>query len=138
MPDPSETPAVESDQRKPPGDTSAIKAEAPGPPLPPDVLVVVPLRSSVVFPGMVQPSLVVPLVPAGTVRFLERENVLNFSIKKIFRTGRVEWAPELDLFNALNAGTVTAQNRDVSRTVFGQINELISPRILRVGLKFQF
>ena len=63
---------------------------------------------------------------------------LDLRLAKNIKISRVSFQIAGDLFNALNAGTVTAQNRDVSRTVFGQINELISPRILRIGLKFQF
>jgi hypothetical protein len=43
-----------------------------------------------------------------------------------------------DLFNALNAGTVLSQNRNLASGAFSTINEIISPRIFRVGVKFQF
>jgi hypothetical protein len=43
-----------------------------------------------------------------------------------------------DLFNVLNAGTTLAQNRNLSSGAFGTINDIISPRIARVGVKFQF
>jgi hypothetical protein len=44
----------------------------------------------------------------------------------------------LDLFNAFNSGVVLAQNRFADSAVFGQINEILSPRILRIGLRLQF
>src|SRR5439155_22360775 len=92
-----------------------------------------------VIPGMVLPSLVVPLVPAGTVRFLERENVLNFSIKKIFRTGRVEWAPELDLFNALNADTVTGdRSANFETPTYGQASRILNARLPRIAVRVKW
>src|ERR1700724_3360629 len=55
MADPTETPAIASDPPARAGNVSAPGGEAAGPSLPPDALVILPLRNSVVFPGMVQP-----------------------------------------------------------------------------------
>lgn len=61
---------------------------------------------ALVVPNMVESSITVPLVPAGTERFLERQNQLNVSVRKAFRFGRVEYGAELDVYNVLNADTV--------------------------------
>ena len=59
-----------------------------------------------VIPGLVQNSVTIPLVPSGTVRLLERQRQLNIGVRKTFRTGRVSYGAEFDLYNALNADTV--------------------------------
>ncbi len=61
---------------------------------------------ALVVPGLVESSITVPLVPAGTERFLERQHQLNISVRKTFRAGRVEYGAEIDLYNVLNADTV--------------------------------
>lgn len=61
---------------------------------------------TLVVPNMVQANITVPLVPSGTVRLLERQRQVNLSARKSFRTGRVTYSAEFDLYNALNADTV--------------------------------
>ncbi len=43
-----------------------------------------------------------------------------------------------DLFNAFNSNTILAQNRFADSAAFGNINEILSPRILRIGVRLQF
>jgi len=43
-----------------------------------------------------------------------------------------------DLFNAFNSSAILAQNRFADSNAFGNINEILSPRILRIGLRLQF
>ena len=43
-----------------------------------------------------------------------------------------------DVFNLLNSDVETVRNRQVNAGAFDQLNEIISPRILRLGLKLQF
>jgi hypothetical protein len=50
----------------------------------------------------------------------------------------VKFLLSLDVFNMFNAGTTLSQNRNLSASAFGTINEIISPRIARLGIKFQF
>jgi len=63
---------------------------------------------------------------------------LDLRIAKTITVSKVRFLLSGDLFNALNAGTVLAQNRNLASGAFRTINEIISPRILRVGAKFQF
>jgi hypothetical protein len=43
-----------------------------------------------------------------------------------------------DLFNVLNSDTTTAAGRFLGTSSFAQINEILSPRILRIGGRLQF
>jgi hypothetical protein len=84
----------------------------------------------------------------GNVRALATPNLddvrypnlwdLDLRVAKTINISKVRFLLSGDLFNALNAGTVLAQNRNLASGAFSTINEIISPRILRVGVKFQF
>lgn len=50
----------------------------------------------------------------------------------------VKFLLSLDVFNVFNAGTTLSQNRNLSASAFGTINEIIAPRVARLGVKFQF
>jgi hypothetical protein len=63
---------------------------------------------------------------------------LDLRLAKTINLQRVKLLLSGDLFNTLNASTTTAQSRLLGTAAFGQINEIISPRILRLGLKVQF
>jgi hypothetical protein len=63
---------------------------------------------------------------------------LDLRLAKSFKFQRVNFVLSGDLFNALNSGTVLQRNRNLASSVFDSINEIISPRILRIGVKFQF
>ena len=63
---------------------------------------------------------------------------LDLRIAKTFTVSKTRILLSGDLFNALNAGTVLSQNRNLASGAFSTINEIISPRIFRVGVKFQF
>jgi hypothetical protein len=45
---------------------------------------------------------------------------------------------DLDLFNALNSGVVLNQSRAANTGTFGRIDEVISPRIFRLGVRVLF
>ncbi len=51
---------------------------------------------------------------------------------------RVNLVLAADLFNVLNAGTTLQHNRNLQSPAFDTISEILSPRILRIGVKFQF
>jgi hypothetical protein len=89
---------------------------------------------------MVTPSLTIPLVPAGTVRFMERENILNLSIRRAFRFGGgVEVSPEFDLFNALNADTVTGdRSANFGTATYGQASRILNARLPRVAVRVKW
>ena len=53
-------------------------------------------------------------------------------------SARTKFLISADLFNVLNTGTTLSRNRNLASGAFGTINEILSPRILRIGVKFQF
>jgi len=63
---------------------------------------------------------------------------LDLRVAKAINLQRARFLLSLDLFNTLNADTVLSQNRNLAAGAFGTINEIISPRIARLGVKFQF
>jgi hypothetical protein len=94
---------------------------------------------ALVIPNMVQSQLVLPLTPPGTARFFERQNQLNFSVRKIFRTRGVEWSPELDLFNALNADTVIAErSANYETAAFAVPSRILIGRLPRIALRINW
>jgi len=63
---------------------------------------------------------------------------VDFRLSKGVHFQRVNLQLSADLFNAFNAGTILQRNRNLASSAFNTINEIISPRIARVGVKFQF
>src|SRR5436190_4749687 len=63
---------------------------------------------------------------------------LDLRVAKLITLNRVKFQLALDAFNVLNVGTTLAQSRIIGSSAFGAINEILSPRIARVGVKFQF
>jgi carboxypeptidase family protein len=94
---------------------------------------------ALVIPGLVQTSLVLPLVPAGVVRQAERQNQLNFGLRKLFRMGGYEWAVELNLFNALNADTIVSEVSDRFGTAAYAVPALVLPgRLPRLAVRLNW
>ena len=55
--------------------------------------------------------------------------------------GGAKLALDLDVFNLLNAGTVLGKQYDTrltGQTGFGQVLEIMNPRIARIGVRFLF
>lgn len=63
---------------------------------------------------------------------------LDLRLAKNIRMQRTNLVLAADVFNVLNTGTTLQHNRNVQSPGFNTISEIISPRILRVGVKFQF
>ena len=94
---------------------------------------------ALVIPGMVPASLVLPLVPAGTVRFPPRENLLNLSVRRVFRYGKVEYSPEFALFNALNADTVVAErSANFGSAAYAVPSRILQARLPRISLRVRW
>ncbi len=88
----------------------------------------------------------VALPNAGTARFwigdLDDHRsaavpLLNLRVDKRVTVGRTSLTAMIDLFNAINANTVTNFNL-VNGPTFNQINGALDPRTLQVGLRFEF
>jgi carboxypeptidase family protein len=94
---------------------------------------------ALVIPNLVETSLVVPLVPAGTERFLERQTQLDFGVRKTFKMGRLQWQGQFDLFNALNADTILSErSANFGTTAYGVPSEILQGRLTRVALQLRF
>jgi hypothetical protein len=67
-------------------------------------------------------------------------NVKSFDarVEKVFRFGANQLAVDVDVFNALNSGTVLGRVYDVTSSKFNQVAEVMNPRIARFGVRFQF
>jgi hypothetical protein len=67
-------------------------------------------------------------------------NLWDFDLRlaKTVSVNRVRFLLSADAFNVLNSSTTLAQSRIIKSSAFGAINEILSPRIVRLGVKFQF
>jgi hypothetical protein len=84
----------------------------------------------------------------GRVRALATPNIddnrypnlwdVDFRLAKTVRIQKVSVIVSGDLFNTFNVGTVLQRTRNLASGAFGSINEIIAPRILRIGAKIQF
>jgi len=63
---------------------------------------------------------------------------LDVRLGKEFNVGRTRTSIDLDLFNALNAGTVLGRQYDLRLTAADTVLEIMNPRILRLGVRFSF
>ena len=94
---------------------------------------------ALVIPNLVQTGLILPLAPAGTERQLERQNQLNFGVRKLFRIGRYEWSGEFNLFNALNADTVlNEQSANFGTATYAAPSSIILGRMPRLALRLKW
>ena len=63
---------------------------------------------------------------------------LDLRLAKTITLQRAKIVLSGDLFNALNSNTETSRARILGASAFGTLNEVISPRILRIAAKLQF
>ncbi len=56
-----------------------------------------------------------------------------FNLKDYARVGLI-----MDVFNLLNTNTELGRNRDAWHSTFGQVTEIVNPRIFRLGVRLQF
>jgi hypothetical protein len=94
---------------------------------------------ALVIPGLVQTSLIVPLAPAGTERHMERLTQLDVGVRKNFRSRGVEWQAQLDVYNALNADTVTAErSANFGTPTYGVPASILLGRIPRLAVQMKW
>jgi hypothetical protein len=64
---------------------------------------------------------------------------LDFRLARNSKIGsKVVLTPSIELFNALNNGVVLTQAKNAGSATFGRIEELISPRVMRLGVRLTF
>lgn len=83
----------------------------------------------------------VMLTPAVDTFRLPRVSLLNARLEKKFMFGSAKLAIDFDVFNALNADTVLGKQYDARMTgvlPFGQVLEIMNPRIARLGFRLVF
>lgn len=94
---------------------------------------------AVIIPGMTEAQLILPLRPGGQ-ELLDRINQLDFSLAKWFELGsnrRLQL--QLDAFNIANANPVLGiRSVNFGTAAYNQVNSILNPRILRVGVQFKF
>jgi hypothetical protein len=77
---------------------------------------------------------------AGAVDGTRYDNLwnLDFRLARNTKIGRVTITPSVELFNALNSGVVLSRARNAASATLGRVEEVISPRILRIGARLSF
>jgi hypothetical protein len=111
---------------------------------------------ALVVPNMTESSISVPLAPAGTELFMERQNQLDFGVRKNIKVRNMDWSLQFDLFNALNADTIigyrsvslttgqsVATGNDTLVNTFGTAtymrpSAVVQGRIPRIGLQMKW
>lgn len=95
-------------------------------------------RSLVPTPGdPISPRKTVLLVDAGEHR-LPAVTSLDLRVGKEFAFNRVRFNLDLDVFNVSNSNTVLGRQYDLRVTTANNVLEIMNPRVLRVGLRFNF
>ncbi len=90
------------------------------------------------FAALGTPRSLVLVEPIGDRRF---ENIfsLDLQFEKGFEFGNYgRLAVSANIFNVTNTNTVIRRNRQVETTTLNRIDELISPRALRLGIRYSF
>ena len=65
-------------------------------------------------------------------KYYDRVSTLDFSVARVFKTGRLRISPKLDIFNSLNANPVTAETLTVG-SALGRPTAVLNPRLMRLG-----
>jgi hypothetical protein len=63
---------------------------------------------------------------------------LDLRLNRNAKMGRVTITPSVELFNALNNDLVLGRARNANSATLGRVEEVISPRILRIGARLSF
>jgi carboxypeptidase family protein/TonB-dependent receptor-like protein len=78
------------------------------------------------------------LLVAPDANRLATESTLDARLEKMFKFQRTSLALDLDVFNLLNNATVLGIQYDARLTTFGATQEIMNPRIARLGVRFFF
>ena len=92
--------------------------------------------NALVAPTLTQTSLSVSLVQPGT-QFLGRHNQLDFGLRKLFRTGKLQWSGQVDIFNLLNTAVIKGETTQFGPS-FGRPTSILQPRTLRLAAQMRF
>ena len=63
---------------------------------------------------------------------------LDLRLAKDVRVSRANLTLGAELFNVFNSGVVLARTLDARSTVYGRADQILAPRILRLGARVSF
>ncbi len=95
-------------------------------------------RSKVNTGDALVPSKNVLIAPTADASRLPNVTSLDARIEKTLKFNRTTLAIDLDVFNILNEGTTLGLQYDARSAVYPQIQEIMQPRIARLGVRFVF
>ena len=94
---------------------------------------------ALVVPNMTEAAILTPLAPAGTERFLERQNQLDFGLRKNITIRKMKWSLQFDLFNAANMDTIVGvRSNNFGTPAYRQPSAVVQGRIPRIGLQMNW
>lgn len=65
-------------------------------------------------------------------------NEVDFRVEKNVKVQRFNFDVDLDVFNLLNSATILGRAYDLRLTNFNTVQEIMDPRIARIGVRFNF
>lgn len=65
-------------------------------------------------------------------------NELDFRVEKNVKVQRFNFDVDLDVFNLLNSATILGRGYDLRLGNFNKVQEIMDPRIARIGVRFNF
>ena len=79
-------------------------------------------------------------VLVGSLDNARYDNLWNLDLRvaRESKIGRVTLTPSIELFNALNNDVVLSRARNAGSGTYGRVEEVISPRIFRIGARVSF
>jgi hypothetical protein len=79
------------------------------------------------------------LLAAGVDSFrLDTESTFDIRLEKMFKFGTSNLAFDFDVFNLFNSATVLGYQYNARVTTYNTVQEIMNPRIARVGVRFFF
>jgi hypothetical protein len=78
------------------------------------------------------------IAPTADGTRLPNVTSLDARIEKAFKFGRSTLAIDLDVFNLFNEGTTLGLQYDARLSTYGLVQEIMQPRIMRLGARFSF
>ena len=88
------------------------------------------------FPGGRTQPVTIRLNKPGS-QYLERWNQLDIELKRVFRTGKWQFEPGVDVYNVFNSNVVLTQNQNFG-SALGQPQRILQGRLVRLAAQIKF
>jgi hypothetical protein len=88
------------------------------------------------FPGGRTQAVTTRLIPPGS-QYLKRWNQLDVQIKRVFRVGKLQIEPGVDVYNVFNSNVVLVQNQNFG-SALGQPQQVLQGRLMRLSAQINF